>query len=87
LARAVTRGGDGHARTYDFFHRECARNLSTSVPFSRLHHVVYVCVMKRTNIYLTDEQVAKLKKLSDKTGAPMSEIVRRAIEAYLKKSK
>jgi predicted DNA-binding protein len=43
--------------------------------------------MKRTNIYLPDEQVAKLKKLSDKTGAPMSEIVRRAIEAYLKKSK
>jgi len=28
---------------------------------------------------------AKLKKLSQKTGAPMAELFRRAVEAYLKR--
>jgi predicted DNA-binding protein len=39
---------------------------------------------KRTNIYLTSEQLAKLKKLSEKTGAPASALIRKAIDAYLK---
>ena len=29
--------------------------------------------------------LTKLKKLSEKTGAPMAELFRRAVEAYLKK--
>lgn len=37
----------------------------------------------RTNIYLTDKQKASLEKLSNKTGAPVAELVRRAIDAYL----
>jgi predicted DNA-binding protein len=38
----------------------------------------------RMNIYLNGEQKRKLEKLSDKTGAPVAELVRRAIDAYLK---
>jgi predicted DNA-binding protein len=41
--------------------------------------------MKRTNIWLKDEQLKKLNAESDKTGAPVSEIIRRAIDSYLKK--
>ena len=38
----------------------------------------------RMNIYLNGEQKRKLEKLSGKTGAPVAELVRRAIDAYLK---
>jgi hypothetical protein len=41
---------------------------------------------KRTTIWLPETTVAKLKKLSDATGAPMAELFRRAVEAYLKTS-
>jgi len=37
----------------------------------------------RMNIYLTKEQKKALEKLSAKTGAPVAELVRRAIDAYL----
>jgi predicted DNA-binding protein len=37
----------------------------------------------RTNIYLTLDQKKLLEKLSDRTGAPVAELVRRAIDAYL----
>ena len=37
----------------------------------------------RMNIYLSDEQKRKLETLSDKTGAPVAELVRRAVDAYL----
>jgi hypothetical protein len=43
--------------------------------------------MKRTNLYLREDHLSKLKRLSEKTGAPVSEHVRRAIEEYLKKNK
>jgi predicted DNA-binding protein len=39
--------------------------------------------MKRTALFLREEQLQKLQKLSDKTGAPIAELVRRAIDAYL----
>jgi predicted DNA-binding protein len=37
----------------------------------------------RTNIYLTEKQKALLENLSDKTGAPVAELIRRAIDSYL----
>jgi len=40
---------------------------------------------KRTTVWLSVPLLAKLKKLSKKTGAPMAELFRRAVEAYLKK--
>lgn len=41
--------------------------------------------MKMMTHYLTEEQVSKLREESAKTGAPVAEIIRRAIDAYLAK--
>jgi hypothetical protein len=40
---------------------------------------------RRTTVWLTETTIAKLKKLSATTGAPMAELFRRAVDAYLKK--
>jgi predicted transcriptional regulator len=40
---------------------------------------------RRTNIYLPEEQIRRLKKLGQKKDVSMSELVRRAIEEYLKR--
>lgn len=37
----------------------------------------------RYNIYLTVEQKKTLERLSEHTGAPVSELVRRAIDNYI----
>jgi predicted DNA-binding protein len=41
--------------------------------------------MKRTTIWLENEHQRKLKTLSEKTGAPVSALIRKAIAEYLKK--
>lgn len=51
---------------------------------------MYACVilyatMKRTALFLKDDQVKKLQSLSKKTGAPVAELIRRAVDEYLKK--
>ena len=43
--------------------------------------------MRRTQLFLKPEQLEKLAALSKKTGAPIAELIRRAIDAYLKKAK
>jgi len=43
--------------------------------------------MKRTALFLTPEQLDKLAQISKKTGAPVAELIRRAIDAYLKGKK
>lgn len=43
--------------------------------------------MKRTALFLRPDQFDKLAALSKKTGAPIAELIRRAIDAYLKKAK
>ena len=40
---------------------------------------------RRTNIYLPEEQIRRLKKLGQKKDVSVSELVRRAIEEYLKR--
>lgn len=40
--------------------------------------------MQRLDLYVKPEQLKRLKALSAKTGAPVGELVRRAIESYLK---
>jgi predicted DNA-binding protein len=37
----------------------------------------------RTALFLEEEQLKKLLKLSEKTGAPVAELIRRAIDRYL----
>jgi predicted DNA-binding protein len=39
--------------------------------------------MVRTALFLKPEQTSQLQVLSDLTGAPMAELIRRAIDAYL----
>ena len=41
--------------------------------------------MKRTNIYLREDHLKRLKAMSEQTGAPVSALIRKAIEEYLKK--
>jgi predicted DNA-binding protein len=43
--------------------------------------------MKRTNIWLRRDHQGKLKAISKKTGEPVSALIRRAIEEYLKRAK
>lgn len=43
--------------------------------------------MKRTALFLKEEQIKKLAALSKETGAPVAELIRRAIDAYLKGKK
>jgi predicted DNA-binding protein len=40
---------------------------------------------KLTNLRISDEHLNKLKALSEKTGAPVSALIRKAIAEYLKK--
>jgi predicted DNA-binding protein len=44
-----------------------------------------VYMRKRTNIYLDGDHLERLKALSEKTGAPVSALIRKAIDEYLKK--
>lgn len=46
--------------------------------------MILYATMKRTALFLKEDQVKKLQKLSDKTGAPLAELIRRAIDEYLK---
>ena len=42
--------------------------------------------MIRKQVYITNEQNERIKALKNKTGAPESEIIRRALDEYIKKS-
>jgi RNA:NAD 2'-phosphotransferase (TPT1/KptA family) len=53
---------------------------------------VYGCVlssgmkkMKRTNVHFTDYQLKKLSQLSARSGAPVAELIRRAVNDLLAK--
>lgn len=41
--------------------------------------------MRRTNMYFTTPQMDKLSRLSDETGLSVAELVRRAVDDYLKR--
>jgi len=41
--------------------------------------------MQRINLYMPQEQIKRLESVSEKTGAPIAELIRRAVEAYLKR--
>ena len=42
-------------------------------------------MMTRTNIYLTEIQMKKFKAIAKKAGYPVAEIIRRALDEWLKK--
>ncbi len=43
--------------------------------------------MKRTNIFLPQPTIDKLKALSKETGLSVAELIRRAVDEYLRKKK
>ena len=43
------------------------------------------CMARRTQIYLTDEQRARLDEIADRQQLTMAEVVRRAIDAYVER--
>jgi metal-responsive CopG/Arc/MetJ family transcriptional regulator len=43
--------------------------------------------MKRTNIYLSETQIKHLQELSQKAGLSISELIRRAIDRFIKREK
>ncbi|MDE3023078.1 MAG: ribbon-helix-helix domain-containing protein [Pseudomonadota bacterium] len=42
--------------------------------------------MKRTNFYFPQSLLDRLKAAKEKTGVPVSEIIRRAVDKYLKET-
>ena len=43
--------------------------------------------MERKNFYLEERQIKELNKITEKTGATISELIRRAIDKYLEADK
>jgi predicted DNA-binding protein len=43
--------------------------------------------MKRTALFLKEKQLEQLQALSGKTGAPIAELIRRAVDVYLEQRK
>ena len=39
--------------------------------------------MKRTNLYLTEKQIERLKHRSEREGLSLAELIRRAVDAFL----
>jgi Ribbon-helix-helix domain len=53
-----------------------------------MHICVTVCAMKTKNkvrfaLYLSEDQLGALGKISEETGAPVAELIRRAIASWL----
>jgi Ribbon-helix-helix domain len=72
--------------TYSLFIRQSSRQPAWSCTLGSIAicmPVWYYVVMKRTALFLKEEQIKKLQKLSDKTGAPVAELIRRAIDRYV----
>jgi len=60
--------------------------IRTELTYVDIHEKIEGMKKKRTTVWLPETTVAKLKKLSIATGAPMAELFRRAVEAYLNRS-
>jgi hypothetical protein len=43
--------------------------------------------MKRTHTFIPEPTILRLKELSEKTGLSVAELIRRAIDEYLKRQK
>ena len=43
--------------------------------------------MKKTNLYLTEPSIQRIQVLAAKTGLSVAELIRRAIDEFLKKQK
>jgi hypothetical protein len=64
--------------------RSKAQKIRTELTYVDIPEKIASMKKKRTTVWLPETTVANLKKLSAATGAPMAELFRRAVEAYLK---
>jgi|SRR5579863_2420003 len=64
--------------------RSKAQEVRTELTYVDIPEKMDSMKKKRTTIWLPQTTVAKLKELSAATGAPMAELFRRAVEAYIK---
>ena len=46
---------------------------------------MYDVYMKRISYHLTEDQIKRLREMSDKSGLSVAEIIRRAVDEYVKK--
>jgi len=58
----------------------------TELTYIDIRETIVSVKKRRTTVWLPEATIAKLKKLSSATGAPMAELFRRALEAYLSRS-
>lgn len=63
---------------------KCVQAAKYQFTYIDIHDRLFA-MKKRTTVWLPDKLLARLKKLSGKTGAPMAELFRRAVQAYLKR--
>lgn len=56
-----------------------------SGPFIGCSLCAIIDYMRRTNFYFPDQMLERLKRASEQLGIPVSEIIRRAVEEYLKR--
>lgn len=47
---------------------------------------LYICAMKKITTHLTEPQLRALQALSARLGLPVAELLRRAVDAYLRKT-
>lgn len=81
-------------RYLPWINRELAKEKQSQPNYVKSAHLTYTDIpekmesmkKKRTTIWLPEATLAKLKNLSATTGAPMAELFRRAVEAYLNRS-
>jgi hypothetical protein len=59
---------------------------SVRLTYADIPETIVSVKKKRTTVWLPEATVARLKKLAAATGAPMAELFRRAVEAYLNRS-
>lgn len=48
-------------------------------------YLIYNRHMERISLFLTEKQIERLKRLSEESGLPVAELIRRAVDEYLDK--
>jgi Ribbon-helix-helix domain len=66
--------------------RSGTQKIRTMLTYLNIPEKIDAMKKRRTTVWLPEATIAKLKKLSAATGAPVAELFRRAVEAYLNRS-
>ena len=57
----------------------------TKVLLTWLYMAIYIPAMRATHLYLKGTQIRQLKSLAKRTGAPVAELIRRAIDEFIRR--